>query len=391
MPITIHSKLPDIGTTIFTIMSKLAIEHQAINVGQGFPDFDPSPKLVELVHAAMQDGHNQYAFMAGLPALREEISKKTTALYGHCYNPDTEITITNGATESIMTTILALVGTGDEAIVLEPFYDSYVPAIRLAGGTPITVPMTPPSPSHPQYRIDWQRIRDAITAKTRMLVINFPNNPTGIALESDDLDALESIVSNTNIAVLSDEAYEHIVFDGRIHYSIATREKLAANAIIVSSFAKTYHVTGWKIGYSLAPANITSEIRKVHQFNVFSVSSPMQPALAQFMKDPNTYSQLSAFYQKKRDHFTAGLARSRFKPLASQGTFFLLADYSEISDETEVSFAKKLTSEYGVTVIPVAAFYGNPNAPESNHHLVRICFAKKESTLDAALERLRRI
>jgi len=387
----IQSKLPNVGTTIFTVMSQMAIDNNAINLGQGFPDFNPHPELVHLVSQAMEQGHNQYAAMSGVPALRHQISKKIKTLYGHYYDPDTEITVTSGATEALMATILALVNAGDEVIVIEPVYDLYIPAIALAGGIPVVVPMIPPNEEQPKYSMDWQRVRDSITAKTRMIILNFPHNPTGNILAEHELDILESIVHDTGILILSDEAYEHIVFDGEPHRSISTRRALANNAIVVFSFGKTFHTTGWKIGYCTAPAKLTTEIRKVHQFSVFSVNTPMQYALGQFLENPQHYMNLSGFYQAKRDYFSSALATSRFKPLVSQGTFFLLADYSSISNETEMQFAQKMTKEHGVTAIPMAAFYQNPEAPKSNHGLVRLCFAKQNATLDAALERLKQI
>jgi len=383
-----ESKLPRIGTNIFTIMSQLSTEHKAINLGQGFPDFNPSVKLLEEVVKAMNDGHNQYPPMAGIPALRDEISAKMKTLYGHFYEADTEVTITSGASEALMASILAFVQAGDEVVVIEPFYDLYVPAIELAGGRPVIVAMLPPTKTNPLYQIDWQKVRAAVTTKTRMLIINFPHNPTGINLEESDLDALERIVNDTGIIVLSDEVYEHIVFDQKRHQSLARREALAANSIVVSSFGKTYHTTGWKVGYCCAPKELSAEIRKVHQFMVFTVSSPMQVALAHYMKDPAPYMELSNFYQQKRDRLSLGLGKTRFKPMPSQGTFFLLADYSQISDLPEAEFARKLTTQHGVGVIPMAAFYGRPDAIESNHQLIRFCFAKQDKTLDDALEKL---
>ncbi|MBO9354292.1 aminotransferase class I/II-fold pyridoxal phosphate-dependent enzyme [Bordetella petrii] len=384
----IRSKLPDVGTTIFTVMSRLAIEHQAINLGQGFPDFDPDPKLCELVARAMSAGHNQYPYMPGVAPLRQAIAEKTLALYGHAYDPETEITVTSGATEALMATVLAAVNSGDEVVVIEPCYDSYLPAIRLAGGTAVPVPLRAPTQEDPYYRIDWQRVRDAITARTRLLMLNFPHNPTGAVLDDGDLDALESIVRDTGVLLLSDEVYEHIVFDGKPHASLARRPLLAEHAFVISSFGKTYHTTGWKVGYCCAPRQLSAELRKVHQFMVFTVSSPMQFALAEYMRDPQPYTGLPAFYQAKRDRLAAGLAGTRFTPLPSPGTFFMLADYSAISKQSEADFARDLTVRHGVTVIPVSAFYQHPDAAQSNHQLVRFCFAKQDATLDAAIERL---
>ncbi|WP_459616294.1 pyridoxal phosphate-dependent aminotransferase [Bordetella sp. 2513F-2] len=388
---TIRSKLPDVGTTIFTVMSRLAIEHRAINLGQGFPDFDPDPALCERVTQAMAAGHNQYPYMPGVAPLRTAIADKVRTLYGRTYDPETEITVTSGATEALMATILAAAGPGDEVVVIEPCYDSYLPAIRLAGATAVPVPMQPPTETDPRYRVDWQRVRDAITPRSRLLILNFPHNPTGAVLEEADLDALEQIVRDTGILLLSDEAYEHIVFDGQPHRSLARRPLLSDHAFVISSFGKTYHITGWKIGYCCAPRQLSAELRKVHQFMVFTVSSPMQHALAEYMQDPRPYLDLAAFYQAKRDRLAAGLAQTAFRPLPSPGTFFMLADYSRISDQKEADFALYLTEHVGVTVIPVSAFYRDPDAASSNRQTVRFCFAKQDATLDAAIERLKRL
>ncbi len=387
----LRTKMPGVGTTIFTVMSQLATEHNAINLGQGFPDFDPDPALLDEVNKAMREGHNQYPPMPGIPLLREGIQKKVEDLYGHRYDPNTEITVMAGASEALMMSILALVHPGDEVVVIEPFYDLYNPVIALAGGTPVIVPMLAPDENHPTHRVDWQRVRDAINSRTRALILNFPHNPTGINLEEKDLDALEHIVEQTGIYLISDEVYEHVVFDGGQHQSLCRRPSLAEKSVVISSFGKTYHITGWKIGYCCAPAPITAEIRKLHQFNVFTVVSPMQFALARYMADPQHHLLLSSFYQKKRDHLFEGLARTRFKPVKSAGTFFLLADYSGISDMPEAEFSKWLTTEHGVGVIPVSAFYRDPASKEANHHLVRFCFAKRETTLDTAIERLQRL
>ena len=360
-------------------------------MGQGFPDFNPDTALLDLVTQAMADGHNQYPPMAGIMPLRQEISDKVDRLYRRHYDPASEITVTAGASEALMASILAFVHPGDEVVIIEPFYDLYIPAIELAGGVPIIVPMVAPSDHHPLYRVDWQRVRDAINGKTRMLIINFPHNPTGITLQQEDMEALERIVEDTGILVLSDEVYEHIVFDGHQHLSLARSPVLANHSVIISSFGKTYNATGWKVGYCCAPPPMTQEIRKVHQFMVFTVTSPMQVALARYMRDPAPYLNLSALYQKKRDRLAQGLAGTRFKVLPSQGTFFLLADYRDISDMPEAEFAKWMTIEHGIGVIPVSAFYQNPNAPDSNHQLARFCFAKQETTLDKAIEKLVRI
>lgn len=372
-------------------MSQLAAEQNAINLGQGFPDFNPDPRLTALVSQAMNEGHNQYPPMPGIEILRQAISSKVLNLYGRRYDPGTEITITSGATEALMSSILAFVGTDDEVIVIEPFYDLYIPAIKLAGGIPVIVPMLPPNQDYRKYRIDWDRVRAAITAKTRVMMLNFPNNPTGAVLDENDLNILEQIIDQTGIMLISDEAYEHIVFDGKQHQSLARRPALAANSIVISSFGKTYHVTGWKIGYCCAPTAITAEIRKIHQFVVFTASSPMQVALAHYMKDAKPYMDLAGFYQEKRNRLTMGLLTTRFQPLPSQGTFFLMADYSAVSNLSEADFARWLAIEHGVAVIPVSAFYQKPDAKESNHQLVRFCFAKQESTLDAAIDKLAKL
>jgi methionine transaminase len=387
----ITSKLPEVGTTIFTTMSKMALDYKAINLGQGFPDFNTDDQLQSLVSKAMADGLNQYPAMAGVPALREVIHQKVKALYGKSYDVDTEITITSGATQAIMAAVLASVGSGDEVLVLEPCYDCYLPAIRLAGARAITIPMVSPTTINPLFSIDWDRVKASITAKTRLLIINSPHNPTGAILTATDLDALEDLVQDTNIMILSDEVYEHIIFDGAPHLSLASRPALADRTFVISSFGKTTHTTGWKIGYCCAPKNMTTELRKVHQFMVFTVPSVLQYGLAAYSEDSSTYLTLPDFYQRKRDHLAAGLAKTLFKALPSPGTFFMLADYSAISDLPEADFSIWLTKHHGVTVIPVSAFYENPTAPSSNHHIVRFCFAKKDTTLDQAIERLTKI
>ena len=378
----IDSKLPQVGTTIFTVMSQLALQHRAANLGQGFPDFDCDPRLQALVTEAMRAGHNQYAPMAGVPALRAAIAAKTARLYGHDYDPDTEITVTAGATQALMTAVLAAVREGDEVIVLEPAYDSYVPAIRLAGATPVFVRL-----NREEYSVPWEKVRAAITPRTRMLIVNSPHNPSGAVFSSADLDELEMTLRGTNVLLLSDEVYEHIVFDGAFHQSLARRPALAERAFIVSSFGKTFHTTGWKIGYCCAPRDLSAEFRKVHQFMVFAVSSPMQHALAAWLLDPRPYETLPAFYQAKRDRFRAGMAASRFRLLPCPGTYFQLADYSAISSESEEAFARRLTTEHGVAAIPTSAFYDRPE----ERGIVRFCFGKKDETLDRALERLCRL
>ena len=387
----IQSKLPDVGATIFTTMSKMALEYQAINLGQGFPDFNTDPALLRRVSEAMEKGFNQYPAMAGVMPLREIISNKIANLYHHRYDPDTEITITSGATQAIMASVLACIGTDDEVIVLEPCYDCYIPAIKLAGGKAISVPMRAPNQTHPVYSVDWSLVRAAITNKTKLLIVNFPHNPTGAVIAPADLDELETLVQQHNIFLLSDEVYEHIIFDNVQHISLCTRPALAARSFVISSFGKTTHTTGWKIGYCCAPPFMTAELRKVHQFMVFTVPSPFQHALAAYTADSSTYLTLPDFYQTKRDYLSNGLRQTRFKVLPSPGTFFLLADYSEISDQKEADFAIWLTKTHGVTVIPVSAFYQSSDAPSSNHKLVRFCFAKQEATLDLAIERLAKV
>jgi methionine transaminase len=376
------SRLPDVGTTIFTVMSALAAGTGAVNLGQGFPDFDCDARIVDSVAQAMREGHNQYPPMAGMPALREAISDKIASIYGRRYDANTEVTVTAGATQALLTAILCAVHPGDEVIVVEPTYDSYLPSIELAGGKPVFVTL-----EAPDYAIPFDRLAAAITPKTRLILINTPHNPTGTVWRAEDMRKLEEIVRGTNVLILSDEVYEHMVYDGEPHESVARYPELAARSFIVSSFGKTYHVTGWKIGYVAAPAPLTAEFRKVHQFNVFTVNTPMQVGLAHYLRDPKPYLELPAFYQKKRDFFRAGLASTRFKLLPCEGTYFQCVDYSAISDLPEAEFSKWLTTEIGVAAIPVSAFYHESH--ESG--VVRFCFAKKESTLATALERLARL
>ena len=375
----LQTKLPAVGTTIFTVMSTLAAEKNAVNLGQGFPDFNCDPKLVDVVTDAMKQGLNQYPPMTGVALLREAIAQKIEALHARQYNAASEITITAGATQGIITIILAIVHAGDEVIVLEPCYDSYVPNIELAGGVPVRVPLTPGT-----FRPDFDKIAAAITPKTRALIINSPHNPSGTVWTEADMLRLQELLAPTNVLLISDEVYEHMVFDGQQHHSAARFAGLAARAFIVSSFGKTYHVTGWKVGYVAAPAALSTEFRKVHQFNVFTVNTPVQYGLAAYMADPTPYLALPAFYQRKRDLFREGLARTRFKLLPSEGTYFQCVDISGVSDLGESEFCKWLTSEIGVAAIPLSAFYGNG----FDQRVVRFCFAKQDETLRQALQRL---
>jgi methionine aminotransferase len=373
------SRLPQVGTTIFSVMSALAAEHNAVNLGQGFPDFDCDPALVDQVHQAMQNGHNQYPPMPGVATLREAIAIKIEALHAYKYRATDEITITAGATQGIITAILAVVHPGDEVIVLDPCYDSYSPSIALAGGTVVRVPLTPGS-----FRPDFARIGAAINAKTRALIINSPHNPSATVWSDADMRALQALLAPTNVLLISDEVYEHMVFDDGQHCSVARYSGLAERAFVVSSFGKTYHVTGWKVGYVAAPASLTAEFRKVHQFNVFTVNTPMQHGLAAYMANPTPYLELPAFYQRKRDLFRKGLAATRFKLLSSEGSYFQCVDISAVSDKSESDFCKWLTAEVGVAAIPLSAFYGDG----FDQKVVRFCFAKRDDTLNAALARL---
>ena len=383
---TFPSKTPHIGTTIFTVMSALAAEKQAVNLGQGFPDFDCDPKLVDGVTAAMREGLNQYPPMTGVVPLREAVSAKIEALYGRRYDPVSEITVTAGATQAILTIILATVHAGDEVIVLEPCYDSYVPNIELAGGIPVRVPLVPGS-----FRPDFDKLAAAITPKTRALIINSPHNPSGMVWSREEMLRLQDILAPTNVLLISDEVYEHMVYAPLQHWSAAQFEGLAARAFIVSSFGKTYHVTGWKVGTVAAPASLSHEFRKVHQFNVFTVNTPMQHGLARYMADPKPYLELPAFYQRKRDLFRQGLETTKFRLLPGEGTYFQCVDISGLSvpekNLGEAEFCKWLTSEVGVAAIPLSAFYGNG----FDQNVIRFCFAKKDETLKLALARLARL
>ena len=378
----LQSRLPRVGTTIFTRMSALAQERGAVNLGQGFPDFECDPALLDAVDAALRGGHNQYPPMAGVPALREAVAAKIEAVYGARYDPGSEITITAGATQAILTAILCCVHPGDEVIVLEPCYDSYGPNIELAGGRVVRVPLVPGS-----FRPDFEAISAALSPRTRAIIVNSPHNPSATIWQQADLDALAELLRPTQALLISDEVYEHMVFDGQPHASVAGHPELAARAFVVSSFGKTYHVTGWKIGFVAAPEPLMAEFRKVHQFNVFTVNTPMQHGLAAYMADAAPYLNLPAFYQRKRDLFRDGLAGTRFRLLPSQGSYFQCVDYSAISALPEEAFCRWLTTEVGVAAIPLSAFYDD----RRNQGLVRFCFAKRDDTLANALKRLARL
>ncbi|QMW02908.1 methionine aminotransferase [Spirosoma foliorum] len=379
---SLASKLPTVGTTIFTVMSKLATETGAINLSQGFPGFDCSPELVSLVEKYLRGGFNQYAPMTGVPALREAIAQKTADQYGVNYHPETEITITSGATEAIFATVTAVVRPGDEVLVFEPAYDSYVPAIDLNGGVPVYVTLTPPD-----YSIDWQVVRDKITDKTRLIMVNTPHNPTGHVWTTDDLAQLANLVRDRNIWIVSDEVYEHILFDGRVHNSLMMHPELRERTFVIGSFGKTFHITGWKIGYCLAPKELSVEFRKIHQYLTFSTVTPIQYALADYLKEPDHYRQLPAFYQRKRDLFLAGLQGSRFTWKPAEGSFFQTVSYTDITDEPDYDLAIRLTKEIGVASIPVSVFYNQKN----DYKILRFCFAKDDAILAEAAERLRNL
>ena len=378
----LRSRLPNVGTTIFSLMSALAQQHGAVNLGQGFPDFGCDPALLDLVNDAMREGLNQYPPMAGVPQLRQQLADKMAALYGRRYDADSEITITAGATQAILTAVLCCVHPGDEAIVLEPCFDSYAPNIELAGGTVVRVPLTPGS-----FRPDFARIAAAISPRTRLIIVNSPHNPGATVWTRAEMQQLADLLAPTEVLLISDEVYEHMVFDGAEHASAASIPALAARAFVISSFGKTYHVTGWKVGTVAAPAALSAEFRKVHQFNVFTVNTPMQHALARYMADAAPYLDLPAFYQRKRDRFCDGLAHTRLRALPSQGSYFQLVDYSAVSDLPEAAFCQWLTREIGVAAIPLSVFYDDG----FEQGLARLCFAKQDATLDAALARLARL
>jgi methionine aminotransferase len=375
---TLQSKLPNIGTTIFTVMSGLAAEYGAINLSQGFPDFGSDEALSELVYSYMKKGMNQYAPMPGIMPLRERIAEKTEALYGYRLNPETEITITSGATEALYAAIAAIVRQGDEVIVLEPCYDSYIPAIELNGGT--VVPVALPAPD---FHIDRDALAAAISPQTRAIIINTPHNPTGAVMSGDDMQWLENLLADTAIFLISDEVYEHIIFSGT-HQSALKYPRLAERSFVISSFGKTFHVTGWKVGYAVAPAPLMREFRKVHQFLTFSTATPLQYAIADYLKQPEKYLNIPTFYQEKRDKFCTLMRETRFRFTPSEGTYFQLANYSAISEEADTNFAVRLTKEIGVATVPVSVFYGQPRQEQ----LLRFCFAKTDETLERAAEKL---
>lgn len=371
------SKLPNQEESIFSYMSKLAAQHNAVDLSQGFPNFKTDEELKDLVTRAMREGHNQYAPMAGVVALREEISKKILSLYSKKYNPETEITITNGATQALYSAITAFVQKGDEVIVFKPAYDSYEPTIKLNGGVPVLIQL-----KGENYKIDWQELEQKITSRTRMIIINTPHNPTGTILEKEDMEQLERILKDTNIIVLSDEVYEHLVFDGNSHQSAAIFPDLSSRTVICASFGKTFHNTGWKTGYCVAPDYLMAEIRKVHQFEVFCINHPMQIAYAEYLKNPKHYLELGDFYQQKRDKFLGLIKNSKFKGTPASGTYFQLLDYSQITDEKDVDFAKRLVKNFKLATIPVSVF----NINNRDNKLLRFCFAKTEETLERAAE-----
>ena len=381
-PVHITSRFPNMGTTIFTVMSKMAAECGAVNLSQGFPDFQAEPALFDAMHRHMLAGRNQYAPMPGLPELRQAIVDKVEALYGTRFDVESEVTVTAGATQAIFTAIAAFVRPGDEVLVFEPVYDSYVPAIETVGGKAVFAQL-----KYPDYAPDWDQVARLISPKTRMIIVNSPHNPTGSLLVAVDLEILANLLRGTDIVVLSDEVYEHILFDGERHASLCGHPELAARTIVVSSFGKTYHITGWKIGYVVGPEALMAEFRKVHQFNVFTVHAPSQLALADYMQDASRHLGLAAFYQEKRDFFRALLAETPFELLPCRGTYFQLAGYRAIADRPDREFAEWMTREVGVAVIPVSVFYGDGR----DDRVVRFCFAKKQETLEAASQRLRRL
>jgi methionine transaminase len=376
---SIQSKLPDVGTTIFTVMSALATKHNAINLGQGFPDFPMNQELIALVNEAMKKDFNQYVPMQGYLPLRESIAEKASFLYGSSVNPDTQITITPGGTYAIYTALTTVLQPGDEVIAFEPAYDSYIPNIEVNGATPVLINL-----DFPDYKIDWSKVRQKISPKTRMIMLNSPNNPTGSVLSEQDINELRSIVKDTNIFILSDEVYEHLVFDKIAHQSVLRYPDLLQRSFVCFSFGKVYNCTGWKLGYCISSPELMAEFRKVHQFNCFSCHSPSQVALATFLKNKESYLSLSGFMQKKRDYFADRLRQTKFTPLVSHGSYFQCFRYDQISDENDKDFSIRITREYGVACIPVSAFYKS----RTDNKVVRFCFCKKEDTLEEAANRL---
>jgi methionine aminotransferase len=376
------SKLPSTGTTIFTVMSALANEVGAINLSQGFPDFETSPELIDLVNSAMKNGHNQYAPMPGVMTLREQIGLKTKKMYGAVYDPDTEITITAGGTQAIYTAITSVINPNDEVIIFEPAFDCYAPAIKLAGGIVKSLELEPPD-----YRIAWDMVKRLINNKTRMIILNSPQNPTATILRKKDIDELSALVKNQDILILSDEVYEHLIYDGEKHESMARYEELRKRSFIIASFGKPFHATGWKVGYCMAPAFLMQEFRKVHQFVVFSVNTPLQYAIAEYLKNEDHYLSLPGFYQEKRDYFRKGMEQTRFELLPCYGSYFQSVTYNNVTDEKDVDFALRLTKDIGVASIPTSAFY----TKGTDHHVLRFCFAKQQNTLDQAIERLMKV
>lgn len=377
--ISIQSKLPGVGTNIFTTMSKLAEEYKAINLSQGFPDYNCDPALVDLVSDAMKNGFNQYAPMTGLPMLRTLVAEKTNKLYGSQYHPDTEVTITAGGTQAIFTALSACINAGDEVIIFEPAYDCYAPAVKLLGGLVKPFELVPPD-----YEIDWEMVKKLFTANTKMIILNSPQNPTGCMLTDKDIKSLIKLTKNTDILILSDEVYEHIVFDGKKHQSVALYPELRERSFLIASFGKLLHTTGWKMGYCLAPERLMKEFRKVHQYNVFSVNAPMQLGVANYLKNPESYTGLSDFFQQKRDLFRTLLSETRFKLLPCNGSYFQCVSYGHITDIKDTEMAERLVKEFGVASIPVSAFYTKHN----DHQILRFCFAKKQETLEKAVEKL---
>jgi methionine aminotransferase len=380
--ISINSKLPGVGNTIFSVMSKLAEEYQAINLSQGFPDYDCDPELLSMVSSAMLKGANQYAGMTGLPDLRELIADKSKTLYQSNYNPDTEITVTAGGTQAIFTAIAASINPGDEVIIFEPAYDSYAPCVKMFGGLVKSYEMVPPN-----YEIDWEMVKRLLNASTRMIILNSPHNPTGRVLSEKDMAALIRLTKGTDILILSDEVYEHLIFDGQQHRSIALYPELKERSFIIASFGKLLHATGWKVGYCMAPENLMKEFRKVHQFNVFSVNTPMQHGIVQYLKDPEKYNHLGDFFQQKRDYFRSLMAETKFKLLPCSGSYFQCVSFDHLSQESDVVLATRLIKEYQVASIPVSAFF----IRNSDHHVLRFCFAKKQETLEKAVDRLMKL